>query len=111
MALTELCKTKHIPAGGLREFSVGGKGILVAHVDGRFYCLAPVCTHAGAPLVKGVLKNDELECPWHDGAFRITDGSVLYGPPKMPLQTYQCLVRGESLFVDLSPSGTLSEVQ
>ena len=111
MALTELCKTKHIPAGGLREFSVGGKGILVAHVDSRFYCLDPRCTHAGAPLVKGVLKNHELECPWHDGAFRIADGSVLYGPPKMPLQTYQCLVRGESLFVDLSPSGKLGEVQ
>jgi nitrite reductase/ring-hydroxylating ferredoxin subunit len=106
MALTELCKTRQIPAGGLREFNVGGKGILVAHVDGRFYCLDPVCTHAGAPLVKGVLKNNELECPWHDGAFRITDGSVLYGPPKMPLQTYPCLVRGGSLFVDISTSGT-----
>jgi nitrite reductase/ring-hydroxylating ferredoxin subunit len=101
LAYKKLCKTTEVPIGELRVFHILKKDILVANSKGQFHCLSPLCTHAGAPLVKGVLNDNELECPWHYGSFRITDGTVIYGEPKEPLQVYSCIVKGDYLFVDL----------
>jgi apoptosis-inducing factor 3 len=104
MALQKLCKAGEVPLGELRQFSLSGADIIVANVKGQFHCLASRCTHAGAPLINGVLKGDELECPWHDASFRITDGVVNYGPPKSPIKKYSCSVKGDYIFVDLPPT-------
>jgi apoptosis-inducing factor 3 len=106
LAVERICRTAEVSLGELREFRVGDTDVLVANVDGTFHCLAARCTHAGAPLVKGVLKGRELECPWHDASFNVTDGSVNYGPPKKPLQVYSCFEKGSELFA-LLPSTDL----
>jgi nitrite reductase/ring-hydroxylating ferredoxin subunit len=81
----------------LVEFTVAGKEILAANVNGR---LAGRCPRANAPLNEGVLNGETLECPWHDAQFRITDGAVLSGPPKDHISVYPCTVRGKYLYVD-----------
>ena len=101
MTLKKLCKITAVPLGQLREFHILKEDVLVANSHGHFHCLAARCTHAGAPLVEGVLKDNELECPWHYASFRITDGTVIYGEPKEPLKVYQCVVQGDYLFVEL----------
>ena len=104
MAFSRICKTEDVPVGKLGKFDLTGNEILVANVNGRFHCLTARCTHAGAPLIDGVLNGDTLECPWHDAGFKITDGAVLFGPPKEPLEVYSCVVRGKYLYVDLGPT-------
>jgi nitrite reductase/ring-hydroxylating ferredoxin subunit len=106
MAFNRLCKVEDVPVGKLGAFSIINKDILVANVNGRFYCLAARCTHAGAPLVKGTLNGDILECPWHDASFRVTDGAILYGPPRDPLKVYPCIVKGKFLYLDLHPTNS-----
>ena len=110
LTLKKLCKTADIPLNELRQFELFGQDILVANVSGQFRCLAARCTHAGAPLVKGVLKGEELECPWHDASFRTTDGTVIYGPPEKPLHIFPCKVKGEYLFVNISPSKRTAQI-
>jgi nitrite reductase/ring-hydroxylating ferredoxin subunit len=101
LAFKKLCKTKDTPKGELKEFRILDQDILVANVNGQFHCLDARCPHAGAPLVKGILKGEELECPWHYGAFRVTDGSIIYGEPKKPLKVYSCKVKGDYLVIDI----------
>jgi nitrite reductase/ring-hydroxylating ferredoxin subunit len=101
MAFKRLCKTNDVPEGELREFHILNQDILVANVDGQLHCLSARCPHAGAPLVRGILKGEELECPWHYASFRVTDGSKIYGEPKKPLNVYSCEVKGDNLFIDL----------
>ena len=101
MTLKKLCQTAAVPLGELREFHILSQDILVANSNGQFHCLAARCPHAGAPLVEGLLNGDELECPWHYAAFRITDGTVIYGEPQKPLKVYPCVVKGDYVFVEL----------
>ena len=104
LRVRKLCKKEDVPLGEMKEFHLLGKDIIVANVNGQFHCLAARCTHAGAPLINGVLKGEELECPWHDASFRITDGAVNYGPPKSPIQKYSCSVEGNYVFIALPPA-------
>jgi nitrite reductase/ring-hydroxylating ferredoxin subunit len=104
MAFSRICKIEEVPIGEMRKFGPIDKEILVANGNGRFYCLAARCTHGGAPLVEGVLNGDTLECPWHDAAFRLADGAVLFGPPKVHLKVYPCVVRGKYLYVEMQPT-------
>lgn len=101
-----LCRVEDVPAGGLKQFNVTQFNVeeaevLVANLGGRFSCLSARCTHAGAPLVFGELREDVLTCPWHYSRFRVTDGSVLNGPAMRPLRLYPSLVKDGYLFVEL----------
>jgi len=87
--------------GEPREFDTGEVQVLVIKLGGRIYCLAAKCTHAGAPLADGNISGDTLTCPWHGSMFKITDGSVLRGPAEKPLRTYQPVVQGDYLYVDV----------
>ncbi len=99
--LLRLCSIKEVSTGEMRQFNLGGEEILVANLEGRFYCLDSRCSHAGAPLAEGSLQGETLTCPWHYSQFRITDGSVLRGPASSPLRVYRTEIRDGQLFVDL----------
>jgi nitrite reductase/ring-hydroxylating ferredoxin subunit len=103
MAFKKLCKTKDVPIGDSREYSLGKQNILAVNLNGQFHCLSARCTHAGAPLVNGMIRGEELQCPWHGNIFRVTDGSLVFAGmgPEEPLSVYPCEVRGDYLFVDL----------
>ena len=98
-----VCRSSEVPRNEIRQFSAGGMEVLVINAGGEFHCLESKCPHAGAPLVKGKLNGGELECPWHDASFRIGDGSVVHGPPKKPLQVFDCFTREGWLYADIRP--------
>ncbi len=101
MAQIKLCKLDAVPQGELRQFNIGEVEVMVINTNGQYYCLAARCTHAGAPLVEGELSGDVLICPWHYSHFHITDGSVIQGPAKKPLQVYPGTVKGDHLFIEI----------
>lgn len=54
--------------------------MLVAKVDGKYYCVSNKCPHFGAPLGKGPLFSDKIFCPFHNAAFSVIDGQAEGGP-------------------------------
>jgi nitrite reductase/ring-hydroxylating ferredoxin subunit len=101
LAEIKLCKPADVPTGELRQFTAGETEILVINSNGRYYCLAGRCTHAGAPLVEGELSGEVLVCPWHYSNFRITDGAVLKGPAEKPLKVYSGIVKENYLCIEI----------
>jgi nitrite reductase/ring-hydroxylating ferredoxin subunit len=101
MSLVKVAKIDMIPAGELKQFKIDGHEVLVINLDGQFYCLPAMCTHAGAPLVEGEIHGDIIICPWHGSNFRISDGSVIKGPAEKPLTVYPCIVQDNYLLVDI----------
>lgn len=97
----KLCETKDVPAGGMKQFDLQEMEFLVVNLNGRFYCLDGRCTHAGAPLAEGTLKEEILTCPWHYSQFNITDGSVVNGPARKPLNIYRYQIKDGQLLVEL----------
>ena len=50
MAKVMVGKASDVEEGKMAHLTVGGKEILIANVEGRFYAIGNVCTHAGAEL-------------------------------------------------------------
>ena len=58
-----------------------------------------------APLAEGIIKGENLRCPWPGNIFRLSDGYSAYAGnwTEESLKVYPCEVRGANLFVDLGP--------
>jgi nitrite reductase (NADH) small subunit len=65
-----ICSASEVPAEGeVAEFTVQGRTLCVAHVNGAVAVLDGVCPHEGGPLGEGIVENGRVVCPWHAYAF------------------------------------------
>jgi 3-phenylpropionate/trans-cinnamate dioxygenase ferredoxin subunit len=60
--------------------------------------------HAQSSLSAGDIDLEEctVECPYHGSAFDIRTGHVRSLPASRPLKTYQVMVVGDEVFVDVA---------
>lgn len=101
MALHRVAATSDVPAGEVRVFSVDGKSIALANLDGRFYAVDNVCTHDNGPLGEGYLEDTQIECPRHGAKFDLATGQVRALPAVRPVNTYPVQVNGDEVSVDV----------
>lgn len=80
MSFTEVAQVNEVPTGTMKSYSVGGKQILIANIDGKLYAIDGVCTHAGGDLSKGKLEGKIVTCPRHGSKFDVTTGKSISGP-------------------------------
>ena len=52
-------------------------------------------------LEDGLVMNDEIECPMHQGIFNIKSGKVIEDPPCKDLKTYPIKVENDQIFIGL----------
>lgn len=76
----------------LKRVEVKGQPILLVRRGDRIFAVGAVCSHYGAPLEKGKLKDDCIECPFHYSLYSLADGRVKQGPSTSPLPTFQTRV-------------------
>jgi 3-phenylpropionate/trans-cinnamate dioxygenase ferredoxin component len=74
--------------------------VLFHHVDGRYYCIADICTHDGGPLADGQLKGFAIECPRHGACFDIRTGAVLSMPAVVPVPAYEVRLEGDDIYIE-----------
>jgi nitrite reductase/ring-hydroxylating ferredoxin subunit len=101
MTFYVLCRTNEVSEGEIKQFKIREVEILVIKREGQLYCLQGRCTHAGAPLVEGEIKDDVLQCPWHGSRFNIKNGQVIRGPAGKPLRVYNFKIEEDRLLVEL----------
>lgn len=92
-------KTDDLAPGEMKMVEVQGEEILIANLDGNFYAVSDVCTHAEASLSDGTLEGNCVECPLHGSMFDITSGEEIEGPTNGPLKCYELLLDGGNIFV------------
>lgn len=74
----EVCGEGDLKVGQMRGFRVGGRDILVAHLqDDGFFALDNHCPHLGWRLSAGKLEGGVVTCPGHGSRFDVRDGSVV----------------------------------
>ncbi len=94
-------KVGDVPAGSVAAFEIEGKKVTVANVEGRLFAFDDACTHMGCSLATGSLTGTALTCPCHGSVFQVTDGSVINGPAKRPLLTYDVEVIDGKISISL----------
>jgi len=102
MAKVVVGKTSEVQDGKLMHITEGGKEIVVTKLDGNYYAMDNVCTHAGADLHEGELSNNELTCPWHGAKWDIKTGNLISFPQKLkPLQSHKISIENETLYIEI----------
>jgi Na(+)-translocating NADH:ubiquinone oxidoreductase F subunit len=78
----EVCKVEELPKGEIVRFDFEQKTYAVYHTNtGNYYASDGICTHGNTHLSEGVVIDDMIECPKHNGRFSLIDGS----PKRMPV--------------------------
>ena len=76
-------------AGELRSVVVGDTDCVIARTeDGTLCAVARRCTHGEADLGAGLVVQNEIECPKHNGRFSLTTGAPTRRPVQEPLRTF-----------------------
>ena len=75
--------------------------VIVRGLDGDFYCTDGLCTHEQVHLADGLVIDNEIECPRHNGVFNYRTGKALRAPACDHLTTYETKVEGDRVFVQL----------
>ncbi|KAI9584226.1 hypothetical protein GQX74_010561 [Glossina fuscipes] len=112
-----VCHAMDVREYEMREFDfIKGKKVLIAKQRGRIHALGSLCPHANAPLVKGVLGEGRIRCPWHGSCFNLETGDIEDYPGVNSLPRYKVDVeRGGLVMVrarvqDVPSSGRMQKM-
>jgi nitrite reductase/ring-hydroxylating ferredoxin subunit len=86
--------------GEMKQVTLDGKEILLARVDGQFYAMDDICTHAHCNLSSGFLQGPEVMCPCHFAKFDLKTGEVRAPPATVPVKVFAVKVEGGEVLVD-----------
>jgi nitrite reductase (NADH) small subunit len=76
-----ICPASELPAEGqVKEFSLDGRALCVARINGAVAVLDGVCPHEEGPLSEGLVEDGRIVCPWHGYAFDPRTGESLQDP-------------------------------
>ena len=78
--------------------------LAIYRVDGAIYVTDDTCTHGMASLAEGYLDGEEIECPFHGGAFNVKTGEPTAFPCAEALKTYSAILQDGDIYIQ-RPSG------
>lgn len=87
-----------------RPFSgvIGETKIGVFEVDGEYFAINNVCTHAFALLTNGFQEGCLVECPLHAGFFDVKTGKAQGGIVDKDVRAYPVKIEDGWIFVDMA---------
>ena len=98
---TLVCAEEELPVGESRTIPFGRYPAIVVHTTDGLKAYSAACTHF-ACTVKWNNQSGKLECPCHEGFFKVEDGSVISGPPPKPLLTLETEITDGKIYVKVS---------
>ena len=105
-SVVRVCAKSDVAPDSVKAFAVGALTLAVYNIGGAIYVTDDECTHAAASLADGMLEGDVIECCMHMGSFHVPTGRVVQPPCEIPLRTYQVVLKGDDVFVDLGRDAT-----
>jgi nitrite reductase/ring-hydroxylating ferredoxin subunit len=96
--------TAVMPAADLAEATptramLSTTGLVLVRRGDLVFALKETCSHAGGPLAQGTVAGYNIVCPWHESAFRLSDGAVRHGPAATRQVAYRARINGDQVEV------------
>ncbi len=98
----KVAKVSDFGKDSFKTVQAKGKAIALANVDGAYFAVDDVCTHAGCSLGgEGFLKGNTITCGCHGAKFDVKSGKVLALPATVPVNSYPVKVEGEDILIEI----------
>ena len=96
-----VCDTSDIDFEDLKRFDYKDKTFCIYNIKDGFFATDGICTHEAVHLEEGLVMDDEIECPMHQGIFNIKTGKAMGPPVCIDLKTYQVKVEDNKIFIEI----------
>jgi 3-phenylpropionate/trans-cinnamate dioxygenase ferredoxin subunit len=98
----EVCAVDDIAKEDVMRFDhANGTFAVYRAPDGKFYATDGLCTHERVHLADGLVMDNIIECPKHNGRFDYRTGEAKGAPVCVNLKTYAVKVECGKVHVDL----------
>jgi 3-phenylpropionate/trans-cinnamate dioxygenase ferredoxin component len=97
------CSANDIEPEDVLRFDHDGRTFAIYRTtDDKFYATDGFCTHAQVHLAGGLVMDNLIECPKHNGRFDFTTGKAKGAPVCVDLKTYQTKVEAGDVFIQIT---------
>lgn len=101
-AWIEACAADDIDEEDVIRFDHGGQTYAIYRApDDSYFATDGICTHEHAILADGLVMDDVIECPKHNGRFDYRTGRALGAPVCVDLRTFPVKVEGGTVFIQI----------
>ena len=98
----DVCGIGDIEAEDVMRFDLGTRSFAIYRSpDDSYFATDGLCTHGGAHLCNGLVMDDVIECPKHNGRFNYKSGRALGAPVSVDLVTYEVKLKNGRVFVNI----------
>ncbi len=76
------------------EIEIKNKKLLLIKVNNDLHVISNYCLHKGAPLSKGKITDNVVECPWHGCKWNLITGENNHNSMKLKKYDYKLINNG-----------------
>lgn len=103
MSKIRVANANEVSEGRVMRTDANGRPLLISRIDGRYYAIDAICSHAGGRLEDGDVADGCVVCPVHTAIFSLTTGKV---SPQTSwatdLQSFPVEIDGDELLVEIA---------
>jgi 3-phenylpropionate/trans-cinnamate dioxygenase ferredoxin subunit len=97
-----VCTLDELDPEDVIRFDHGGRTFAVYRLpDGTPFATDGLCTHEKVHLADGLVMDDTIECPKHNGRFNIRTGAPLRAPVCVALATWPARIAGDTIEIEI----------
>ena len=98
----EACAADAIAREDVERFDHGGRTYAIYRsAEDEYFATDGLCTHEEAHLADGLVMDDIIECPKHNGLFNYKTGEAKGAPVCVDLKTYPVRIVAGKVLIDL----------
>jgi len=96
-----VARVGEVAAGAMKEVDLGGRQVLVANVEGKYFAFSRQCPHEDADLKTGTLDGAKVRCNNHNYCFDLKTGECVMPRGGPSLTVLPAEERGEEVCIRL----------
>jgi 3-phenylpropionate/trans-cinnamate dioxygenase ferredoxin subunit len=98
----EACSEDDVETEDVIRFDHGGRSFAIYRSpDDEFFATDGFCTHEKTHLADGLVMDDIIECPKHNGRFNYKTGAARGAPVCINLKTYPVKIEAGKVMIEL----------
>lgn len=97
----DLLDVDALEPGWVTRVALGSRKLAVYDTPSGLYTSLALCNHGGADLCDGYFDGHVIECPLHQGAFDVRDGSPVSAPATRKMRVFETRVKDGKVQVRL----------